>query len=778
MDGLRPAAHRLARISQLARRRFFPMVALVSALGLATAMGALGARLLPEDSGAPQVELVVGAWIGLVGLLAGALVLASRGVLWESAADRPSKVLLDNLLEHFPGLIYFKDRESRFLRISQAHVRHFKLAREEDAWGKTDHDMFSSEHAQQAMRDEQEIIRTGEPLIDFEEKETWASGQETWVSTSKMPLRDRRGAIVGTFGISVDVTRRRQAEQAAGRERDLLHALMNNIPDLIYFKDSERRFTRVNMAHAAALGLSDAEEAVGKTDADFFPADFADAAGEDERRLLETGEPLLGKTEYDQGSGRWFLATKVPTRDANGEVTGLVGISKDVTERRQAEEHLQRDLEAFLGFASAVADGDLTRRAEQGKETLGQIAGAVNRILERLVQILAEVRDAAFLVSSASSEILAASTQIAKGARHGRDRVHQTSAAVEQMVASLGQVAQNAAQSADAARQVLEHLSVSDRAVQDTAQGMSAIDRAVSQTAEKMRLLGERSGEIFEIIDMIEDIASRSELLSMNAAIEAAHAGDLGRGFGVVAEEIRHLAERSTEATRSVTTIVKGMSGEIQAALAAMETSTHEVEQGLALSEKARHGLGEISALVQHSTDLAGEISSATQEQTEVSKTVSEAMQVVASITEQSTAGSNETTRAVQDLVELSEQLTAAISRFRIDSPADTRDGGDGDEAARRALAEVTQELGEVVEQLATTQRALDEQPPTRAPGSDEAAAGPAAPSPPTRPRTDLKVLSANLARIAEKLARGADEPPLGETTSPRPKSPGGPASS
>jgi uncharacterized phage infection (PIP) family protein YhgE len=234
----------------------------------------------------------------------------------------------------------------------------------------------------------------------------------------------------------------------------------------------------------------------------------------------------------------------------------------------------------------------------------------------------------------------------------------------------------------------------------------------------------------------------------MNAAIEAAHAGDLGRGFGVVADEIRHLAERSTDATRSVTSIVKGMAGEIQAVLAAMETSTQEVEQGLALSEKARHGLGEISALVQHSTDLAGEISAATQQQTEVSRTVAEAMQIVANITEQSTAGSNETTRAVQDLVDLSEKLTKAISRFRIDSPADAREGGEGGEATLRALSELTQQLGQVADQLSTARRALDGQASTEQAHSE----------PPPHAGADLQGLRASLGQIAERLTRALGE--------------------
>jgi methyl-accepting chemotaxis protein len=184
-----------------------------------------------------------------------------------------------------------------------------------------------------------------------------------------------------------------------------------------------------------------------------------------------------------------------------------------------------------------------------------------------------------------------------------------------------------------------------------------------------MRMLGERSSEVFEIVDMIEEIAARSELLSMNAAIEAAHAGDAGRGFGVVADEIRVLSERSTEATKQVTKIVKGMAMETQAALAAMENSTAEVKHGIELSARARHASGEISALMQQATHLSEQISAAAREQSLATRTVADAMQAISNITEQSAAGVNESSRAVQDLVRLSEQLTQAISRFRIEDP-------------------------------------------------------------------------------------------------------------
>ena len=201
-------------------------------------------------------------------------------------------------------------------------------------------------------------------------------------------------------------------------------------------------------------------------------------------------------------------------------------------------------------------------------------------MLEGFASILTEVRDAAFSVSTSSAEILAAAAQIAKGAQYGSDEVHATSAAVEEMAASMAQVSTNAEESAASAQQVLEHVREGEQAVNATVQGMARIDEAVSETAEKMRLLEQRSKQIFEIIRLIEEIASQSTLLSLNAAIEAAHAGDAGRGFGVVAEEIRRLADRSTGATKDVTAIVEGMVEETRAVLMAMENGMRRCTRG------------------------------------------------------------------------------------------------------------------------------------------------------------------------------------------------------
>ena len=246
--------------------------------------------------------------------------------------------LMDAIMNNFPDHIYFKDRESRFIRVNKAQAQFLGLADTAEVIGKTDFDFFTKEHAQQAFDDEQTIIRSGQ-LLTKEEKETHPDGPDTWASTIKLPLRDKEGNIIGTFGISRDITTRKLAEKELTQEQYLMRTLMDNLPDHIYFKDHASRFLRINMAMAQFLGLNDSAQAIGKSDFDFFTGEHAQQAYEDELTIIRTGQLLSTEekeTHHDR-SDTWVSTIKLPLSDEEGNIIGTFGISRDITKHKLAE---------------------------------------------------------------------------------------------------------------------------------------------------------------------------------------------------------------------------------------------------------------------------------------------------------------------------------------------------------------------------------------------------------------------------------------------------------
>jgi PAS domain S-box-containing protein len=239
--------------------------------------------------------------------------------------------LLRTLLDNVPDSIYFKDREGRFLRSSRAQAKRFGLSDPVQTIGKTDSDFFKKEHAEEAFADEQQIIQTGQPMVGIEENSPLADGTERWVSTSKMPLRDEQGTVVGTFGISREITERKRAEQALAKDRNVLRTLVDNLPDFVFITDAKGRYVFNNAAHRAFLQITSLDDIVGKTVFDFFPKDLAERLHADDEAVLSAGVPLLHR-EQDlidrKGHKVRAMISKIPYRDEERRVVGLVCISR------------------------------------------------------------------------------------------------------------------------------------------------------------------------------------------------------------------------------------------------------------------------------------------------------------------------------------------------------------------------------------------------------------------------------------------------------------------
>lgn len=251
--------------------------------------------------------------------------------------------LFQKLINNIPDHIYIKDKKNRFIIINKA-MTDFLGKNPEDFIGKTDFDFFPKEKAKEYSMDEINVMKTGKPIIDKVENVIY-SGREYWMSSSKVPWYDKNGNIMGTMGISRDVTRRKQTEDGIlGREKSFFNALMDNITESIFFKDLNSRFIRINQACAKKFGINDPEEAVGKTDFDFFSDEHARQAYEDEQRIIRTGEPIINfeeKETYENRADRWASTSKIPWYNENGKIIGIFGITRDITERKKAEEKIK-----------------------------------------------------------------------------------------------------------------------------------------------------------------------------------------------------------------------------------------------------------------------------------------------------------------------------------------------------------------------------------------------------------------------------------------------------
>jgi len=313
-----------------------------------------------------------------------------------------------------------------------------------------------------------------------------------------------------------------------------------------------------------------------------------------------------------------------------------------------------------------LADGDLTVRATVSEDITGAIADSLNYTTEEFRKLVARITAAAEQMGKATKDAEAISSGLLEATQTQAREIQGAGEAVQLMAQSIKEVDSSAAQSADVARRTLAATEQGARAVRNTISGMDDIREQIQETSKRIKRLGESSQEIGEIVDLISDITEQTNVLALNAAIQAASAGEAGRGFSVVAEEVQRLAERSAEATKQIGALVKTIQGDTHDAVAAMEKSTLGVVEGAKLSDEAGQSLREIEQVSNELATLINSISTSTQVQADMASEVASVMQDILKITVQTTEGTRLTANSIAQLTSLAADLRGSVAGFKL----------------------------------------------------------------------------------------------------------------
>ncbi len=334
-----------------------------------------------------------------------------------------------------------------------------------------------------------------------------------------------------------------------------------------------------------------------------------------------------------------------------------------------SESENKRNQEAILRLLNEMgnlADGDLTVQASVTEDVTGAIADSINFTIEELRTLVRGINSATDQVNRATQETQAISNRLYEASQRQNREIQQASASVLQMAQSINDVSQTANQSARVAQQSLAAAEKGGTVVQNQIAGMNEIRSQIQDTSKRIKRLGESSMEIGEIVELISDITEQTNVLALNAAIQAASAGEAGRGFTVVAEEVQRLAERSGEATKQIEVIVKTIQADTQDAVAAMEKSTVGVVEGTKLSDAAGQALAEIQTVSRDLADLISRISTQTHMQSTSVTDVTRGMQGILQITEETTEGTKQTNVSIGQLTKLAQELRSSVAGFKV----------------------------------------------------------------------------------------------------------------
>jgi len=335
-------------------------------------------------------------------------------------------------------------------------------------------------------------------------------------------------------------------------------------------------------------------------------------------------------------------------------------------EAKRVNDANQAAILRLMNELQTVAEGDLTQQATVTEDITGAIADSVNYTVEELRTLVSQVQSTVARVTDTTQQVEQTSTELLAASTEQLREIRETGESVLQMAGRINDVSSQAQQTAQVARQSLQVAETGLQAVQNSIGGMNAIRDQIQETSKRIKRLGESSQEIGEITELISDITEQTNVLALNAAIQAASAGEAGRGFSVVAEEVQRLAERSGDATRQIAAIVRTIQTDTQDAVAAMERSTQGVVEGARLSDAAGSALVDIDRVTRELSELIERISQQASSEASSANVVAENIQHIFAVTEQTGDGTRSTAQMVRELSRTAEELRQSVARFKV----------------------------------------------------------------------------------------------------------------